>query len=60
MRLRVGQRPIPPHLAQTRKLTVYLLSAPIIVAVVVWIGVLLWGLLAVSQWLLDMFSSFWN
>lgn len=43
----------------TRKLAIYFLSALIVVAVVVWIGVLSWGMLTLSQWLLAKCHAFW-
>jgi hypothetical protein len=44
----------------SRKLAAYLLAALITVAMAVWIVVLSWGLLTVSQWLLASFHSFWS
>jgi len=47
-------------LGRTKKLAVYILSALIIMAMIVWIGVLSWGLLTVSQWLVARFNSLWS
>jgi hypothetical protein len=54
-------RPRSPFgLGRTKKLAAYFLVALITVAMVVWIGVLSWGLLTVSRSLLAHLLSFWS
>jgi hypothetical protein len=60
MELREPRRQSPFGLGRTKKLAAYFLAALITVAMVVWIGVLSWGLLTVSQWLLARFHSVWS
>jgi hypothetical protein len=60
MELREPHGHLLSEAGRTRKLAIYFLSALIVVAVVVWIGVLSWGLLTVSQWLLAKFHSLWS
>jgi hypothetical protein len=60
MDLRKPRRQILFGPGRTKKLAAYILSALITVAMVMWIGVLSWGLFTTSQWLLVLFRWLWS
>ena len=43
-----------------RKVAIYFLAALIVSVMIVWLGFLGWGFIAMLQWLLDYIKNFWT